>query len=302
MPSYEFVTVNVFTDRRFGGNPLAVLPDAAGLSDAQMQVLAREFNYSETTFVLPPEDPRHTARVRIFTPAAEMPFAGHPNVGTGYVLASRATSTPEHFTFEEGAGLVRVHILREPGGRPEGARISAPQALSIGAAVSIETVAACASLAPGDIVTTAHDPLVASVGTPFVIAEVASLAALARATPDLAAFRRAAQDAGEASGRFNLHLYVRVDGDATRLRTRMFAPLVGVLEDPATGSANATLAALLTSLAPGDNVRLAYDIAQGEEMGRPSRLLATASKTPEGPVLATIAGSCVDVMHGRVLV
>ena len=300
MPSYEFVTVNVFTDRRFGGNPLAVLPDAAGLSDAQMQVLAREFNYSETTFVLPPEDPRHTAHVRIFTPAAEMPFAGHPNVGTGYVLASRAASTPEHFTFEEGAGLVRVHILRNAGGGPEGARISAPQALSIGAAVPVETVAECASLAPGDILTTAHDPLVASVGTPFVIAELASLAALARATPDLAAFRRAGQDAED--GRFNLHLYVRVDGDATRLRTRMFAPLVGVLEDPATGSANATLAALLTSLAPGDNVSLAYDIAQGEEMGRPSRLLATASKTPEGPVLATIAGSCVDVMHGRVLV
>ena len=298
MPSYEFVTVNVFTDRRFGGNPLAVLPDAAGLSDAQMQVLAREFNYSETTFVLPPEDARHTAHVRIFTPAAEMPFAGHPNVGTGYVLASRAVSSPEHFTFEEGAGLVRVHILRNTGGGPEGARISAPQALSIGAAVSIETVAECASLAPGDILTTAHDPLVASVGTPFVIAELASLAALARATPDLAAFRRAGQDAED--GRFNLHLYVRVDGDATRLRARMFAPLVGVLEDPATGSANATLAALLTSLAPGENVSLAYDIAQGEEMGRPSRLLATASKTPEGPVLATIAGSCVDVMHGRV--
>ena len=102
----------------------------------------------------------------------------------------------------------------------------------------------------------------------------------------------------ELAGRFNLHLYARLDGEATRLRTRMFAPLAGVLEDPATGSANATLAALLTSLAPGDNVDLAYDIAQGEEMGRPSRLLATARKTAEGPVLATVAGTCVAVMRG----
>jgi trans-2,3-dihydro-3-hydroxyanthranilate isomerase len=300
MPSYEFVTVNVFTDRRFGGNPLAVLPDATGLTEAQMQTLAREFNYSETTFVLPPADARHTAYVRIFTPAMEMPFAGHPNVGTGYVLASRAATTPEHLTFEEGAGLVRVHILRGADGRPEGARISAPQALSIGVAVPTDTVATCASLEPGDIVTTAHEPLVASVGTPFVIAEVASVATLARAMPDLGAFRRAAHAIEELSGQFNLLLYARVEGEATRLRARMFAPLAGVVEDPATGSANATLAALLTSLAPGDNVSLAYDIAQGEEIGRPSRLLATASKTPEGPVLATVAGSCVPVMHGRV--
>lgn len=300
MPSYEFVTVNVFTDRRFGGNPLAVLPEATGLTDAQMQTLAREFNYSETTFVLSPADPRHTARVRIFTPASEMPFAGHPNVGTGYVLASRAAATPEHFTFEETAGLVRVHILRDNAGRPEGARIAAPQALSIGVAVPTETVAACASLQPGDIVTTAHDPLVASVGTPFVIAEVANLAALGRAMPNLTAFRNAVRAVGELSGRFNLHLYVRLDGEATRLRCRMFAPLLGVTEDPATGSANATLAALLTSLAPGDNLKLAYDIAQGEEMGRPSRLRASASKTAEGPVLASVAGSCVDVMRGRV--
>ena len=300
MPSYEFVTVDVFTDRRFGGNPLAVFPEAAGLSEAQMQALAREFNYAETTFVLPPEDPRHTARVRIFTPATEMPFAGHPNVGTGYVLATRATDLPEHFTFEEGAGLVRVHILTGAGGRPEGARISAPQSLSIGVAVPTAMVATCAGLALEEIATTAHEPLVASVGTPFVIAEVTSVAALARAMPDLAAFRRAAHAIAELSGRFNLHLYARVEGDATRLRARMFAPLVGVVEDPATGSANAALAALLTSLAPGDNLALAYDIAQGEEMGRPSRLLATARKTPEGPVLATVSGACVGMMQGRI--
>jgi trans-2,3-dihydro-3-hydroxyanthranilate isomerase len=299
MPSYEFVTVDVFTDTRFGGNPLAVFPSAAGLTDAQMQALAREFNYSETTFVLPPEDPRHTARVRIFTPTTELPFAGHPNVGTGYVLATRVAPLPEHFTFEEDAGLVRVHILKGADGRPNGARISAPQALSIGIAVPTGMVAECASLELEDIATLAHEPLVASVGLPFVIAEVASVAALTRAMPDLDAFCDVADAIDELSGRFNLLLYARVDGDARRLRTRMFAPLADIVEDPATGSAAAALAALLTSLAPGDNVDLAYDISQGEEIGRPSRLLATARKTGEGPVLATVAGSCVNVMHGQ---
>ena len=106
MPAYEFVTVDVFTDRRFGGNPLAVFPNARGLTDEQMQALAMEFNLSETTFVLPPDNPQHHAKVRIFTPRAELPFAGHPNVGTGYVLAQRDDNPPEHYVFEELAGLV----------------------------------------------------------------------------------------------------------------------------------------------------------------------------------------------------
>ena len=302
MASHDFVTVDVFTAQRFGGNPLAVFPRAEGLTDAQMQAIAREFNLSETTFVLPPADPRNHARVRIFTPTNEMPFAGHPNVGTGFVLACAMDNPPEHLTFEEIAGLVRVHILRGPDKQITGTRISAPRALSIHDAVSTETAAACASLSVSNFLTTAHPPLVASVGTEFVIAEVATLEALVRATPDIAAFRAAAAKAGApAHGqtlRFALLLYVRVGGEATRLRTRMFAPLGGVLEDPATGSANAALAALLTSLAPGEDVALHYEIEQGVEMGRPSLLLASARKTAEGPVTATIAGSCVPVMRG----
>lgn len=298
MPSYEFVTVDVFTDRRFGGNPLAVFPEARGLTDVQMQAIAAEFNLSETTFVLPPDNPQHDARVRIFTPKAELPFAGHPNVGTGFVLARRMARAPEHFTFEEGAGLVRVHPLRDPAGALSGARIAAPTSLSIGDSVPIELVAACAGLSPDDVATGAHMPLIASVGTPFVIAELASVAALWRAAPDLRAFRDAAARVPEFAARLSLHLYARVDGEATRLRARMFAPLAGVIEDPATGSANAALAALLTSLAPGTNVTLAYDIEQGEEMGRPSRLYATARKTGEGPVSASIAGDCVPMLRG----
>lgn len=298
MANYDFITVDVFTTQRFGGNPLAVFPNAAGLTDEQMQAIAMEFNLSETTFVLPPNDPRHHARVRIFTPKAEMPFAGHPNVGTGYVLATLDAKPPEHYTFEEIAGLVRVHILRGKGGAIEGSRISAPRSLSLDVAIPTDLVAACASLPEKAIVTTAHKPIVASVGTPFVFAEVASLDALASASPDLTAFRRGAAQFSAVAHRFNLMLYCRRGDTVTELRTRMFAPLSGVLEDPATGSANAALAALLTSLAPGDNLALHFDIEQGVEMGRPSKVIAGAVKTAEGPVESTVAGSCVPVMRG----
>jgi trans-2,3-dihydro-3-hydroxyanthranilate isomerase len=297
MAVYEFVTVDVFTERRFGGNPLAVFPDAQGLNDDQMQSLASEFNLSETTFVLPPDNPQHHAKVRIFTPRAELPFAGHPNVGTGYVLAQRDANPPEHYVFEERAGLVRVHILRVSG-TVAGARISAPKALSVDIHIPADVVAACAGLAEDDILTRAHLPLVASVGTPFVIAELANAEALSRANPDIGAFRDAAARFTDIGTRFSLHLYVRRDGDATRLAARMFAPLGGVLEDPATGSANAALAALLTSLAPGETADLSYEILQGVEMGRPSQIIASARKTAEGPVLATVEGFCVNVMRG----
>lgn len=299
MTDYAYETVGVFTSAQFGGNPLAVFPDARGLSDAQMQAIAREFNLSETSFVFPPEDPRHTAQVRIFTPANEVPFAGHPNVGTGFVLARRATAPlPEHFVFEEKAGLVRVHIQRDAAGVPSGARIAAPQSLQVRDDVPVADIAALAGLPESAIDTTDHTPLVASVGTNFVIARLTSLENLAKAVPDLSAFRRlvAARPAWE--GRLSLHLYALRDGSATQLRSRMFAPLAGIPEDPATGSANAALAGLLTSLAPGDDVEMGFEIEQGIEMGRPSLILATARKAAEGPVSVSIAGDCVPMMKG----
>src|SRR6187402_1450550 len=124
MPTFSFVTVDVFTDRRFGGNPLAVFPDARGMSDTDMQSLAAEFNLSETTFVLPPADPANTARVRIFNRRSEMPFAGHPNVGTGWVLAQQGRAKVGKLRFEEIAGLVEVQVA------PDGVTIAAPQPLS----------------------------------------------------------------------------------------------------------------------------------------------------------------------------
>ncbi len=284
MRAFAFVTVDVFTDRRFGGNPLAVFPDASGLSDREMQALAAEFNLSETTFVLPPDDPAHTARVRIFTPRHELPFAGHPNVGTGYVLASIGRDHDGRLLFEEEAGLVEVTAERDSANTLTGAIIAAPQPLSVEPGPSVEQVAACASLDPTRIRTVAHRPVLASVGTPFVIAEV-DPAALTAAAPELASFRALTGTA--------LHLYAREGG---HLRARVFAPMSGIPEDPATGSANATLAALLLSLT--DDAGASFAITQGVEIGRPSLLRAAARRTVDG-IRATVGGSCVPVLRGE---
>jgi len=287
MRRFAFVTVDVFTDRRFGGNPLAVFPDAQGLSDADMQSLAAEFNLSETTFVLPPADPANTARVRIFNRKAEMPFAGHPNVGTGWVLAGLGRATNGVLRFEEIAGLVEV---RAEAGQ---VTIAAPQPLSLGPEMPVGLLAACVGLEDADVVTRNHRPVSASVGNSFVIAEVTG-AALTRATPDLARFKQAAA-AYTAMGpnRLPLYLYAH-DGD--QVRARMFSPLSGTIEDAATGSAATPLAALLLSL--GKQAEGRYEIVQGVEMGRPSRLLCTAKRRDDG-IRATVGGGCVPVLTGE---
>src|SRR3954451_10099672 len=146
----RYITVDVFTDRVFGGNPLGVVLDAGGLSTEQMQAGATEFNYSETTFVLPPADPAHDAQVRIFTVRKELPFAGHPNVGTAFVLATQAKTPPLRLLFEEIAGLVPVEI-RQEGGTSVGAELTAPQPLMRLSTVSAEQVEACLSLSAFDI-------------------------------------------------------------------------------------------------------------------------------------------------------
>src|SRR5690349_17568466 len=162
MARFSFITVDVFTDTRFGGNPLAVFPDARGMTDADMQALAAEFNLSETTFVLPPADPANTARVRIFNRRSEMPFAGHPNVGTGWVLAKQGRASNGRLRFEEIAGLVEVEV-------GEAVTIAAPQPLSLGPEMPVDLLAGCVGLAASEVVTTAHRPLSASVGNAFVI-------------------------------------------------------------------------------------------------------------------------------------
>lgn len=296
MARYRFLTCDVFTDTRFGGNQLAVLPDARGLSPAQMQQVAREFNFAESTFVLPSET--HTRTVRIFTPANEMPFAGHPNVGTAFVLASIGEfgplgADPLQVTFDEHAGPCVVSIATR-GGRIW-CELTAPQPLAIGPECSVELLADAVSLRPGDIVTTQHEPRVASVGAPFLFAELRDTDALAAARPNLEALE-AVSHAGLPG---YVHLYVRSSDDFD-LRARMFAPEAGVLEDPATGSANVALAAMLAQDAPATDGEFAWRIAQGVEMGRPSVLDARAIKQGGRVVSAHIGGSCVPVMEGTI--
>ena len=183
----RYITVDVFTDRAFGGNPLAVVLDAEGLSTEAMQAIATEFNYSETTFVLPPRDKAHDAEVRIFTVRSEIPFAGHPNVGTAFVLASRAKTPPARLLFEEKAGLVPVEIT-SANGKVTNAELTAPQPLKRLTQVPVEKAAACLSLSAADIRTDRHVPHIISVGLPFLAVEIASREALKRAKPNADAF------------------------------------------------------------------------------------------------------------------
>jgi trans-2,3-dihydro-3-hydroxyanthranilate isomerase len=298
----NFVTVDVFTDRQFGGNPLAVVADARGLTSEQMQAIAAEFNLSETTFVLPPQDAANTAQVRIFTPRAELPFAGHPNVGTAFVLAGAAAgaarpATGDTMVFEEKAGLVRVQLLRD-GSAVMGARLAAPQGFSIGKTISGEIVASACSLAETDIDARAHEPCVASCGTPFIFAAVTSRAALAAARPRSEIFAQHVP-ATLATG---IHLYLEAATPMADIEARMFAPLYGVTEDPATGSANVALIALLATLRAEPDLRLERKISQGVDMGRPSLLAASAEKRAGKIVAAYIGGSCVPVMRGVIAV
>jgi trans-2,3-dihydro-3-hydroxyanthranilate isomerase len=295
----EFVTVDVFTERRFGGNPVAVVLNGDGLTTAQMQSIAGEFNLSETTFVLPPKEAAHTAEVRIFTPKAELPFAGHPNVGTAFALANRGSAygrpIGDPLLFEEKAGLVPVELLKD-GGTLFGARLTAPRPLSRGENVPIDVVAAACGIAVDDIEMRHHVPCVASCGTAFIFAELKTRRALAAAQPRPEIFAQHFP----VDGATGIHLYV-FDGDAgVDIRARMFAPLHGVPEDPATGSANVALAGLLASLRPGPDLSLHLRIAQGFEMGRPSLLDASAEKRAGSVVETRIGGRCVPVMAGTI--
>ncbi len=308
----RYATTDVFTDRIFGGNPLAVVLDAEHLSSSQMQSIALEFNYSETTFILPPDDAAHTAKVRIFTPRIEVPFAGHPNVGTAFVLARdtrfAAATARGHFLFEESAGLVPLTLLRESGS-VVGAELRAPQSLSRKSTVPREIAAACLSLDPPDIAMQLHPPQVISVGLPFLAVELCSRDALRRSKPDIAAHAALLPlDGADA-----VFAYWRAPDESREavLHARTFAPLDGVMEDPATGSACAAAITLLTSLESNDRsgdggtvsdrTESAWRIHQGVDLGRPSLLLGRTT-IREGAVIDTfIGGRCVSVLEGSFL-
>jgi trans-2,3-dihydro-3-hydroxyanthranilate isomerase len=292
----RYVTIDVFTQQMFGGNPLAVVLDAEGLSTAQMQAIAREFNYAETTFILAPSNTDHAAQVRIFTPKIEVPFAGHPNIGTAIVLGrdieERGGPVIDRLIFEELAGLVPMRLFREAG-MIAAAELTAPEPLSIRSSVSVEDVAACLSLAPRDINIDVHAPQVLSVGLPFLVTEVRLRESLAKAKPHLPAHERVLPTVGTDA----VYAYVRGSG-AGELHARCFAPLDATPEDPATGSATAATIALLASLHPDMDAEMHWRIEQGVDMGRPSLLQGRTVKRAGMVTAVYIAGQAVPVMRG----
>jgi trans-2,3-dihydro-3-hydroxyanthranilate isomerase len=295
---YRFYTCDVFTDTRFGGNPLAVLPDAEGLSSQEMQQIAREFNYSESTFVLPSKK-EYTRHVRIFTPTQEVPFAGHPNIGTAFTLASMgelgSIDAETNIVFEEKAGLVPIKIRKTNGSI--WCELKAPEALSIGQTMRLDLVVSALSLSPEDIETGNHQPQVASVGLPFIMVELKNRAALESARPYIPAM----EEIHEQGIMPDLHVYTPVK-DEFDIRTRMFAPLDGIPEDPATGSANCALVAMLSHYKPERDGQFRWHIAQGVEIGRPSVLEARTEKQAGTVTGVWIGGDCKMVTEGYIKV
>lgn len=293
--SYQYYICDVFTEDTFGGNQLAVVPNATGLDTEQMQKIAREFNFSESTFVFPAEQ-GNDYKVRIFTPSREVPFAGHPNIGTAYVLSQIGMLTPQQpIVFEEKAGLVKIAPAI---GTSDNASfgLTAPETFSLRQTFSAQLLADALSLNLEQIQTSTHMPVVASCGLAFILVELASVEALQNAKVNLAGF-----EALEALGVMpDIHVYCK-SADEFDIRCRMFAPFDGVNEDPATGSANCALAGLLAHFNDAEQGVYQWRVAQGVEMGRPSVLLASATKE-QGKVVATgVSGSAVMFANGQLL-
>ena len=290
----EFETCDVFTTTRFGGNPLALVYGADGLETEALAAIAREFNLSETVFVLPPEREPADVRLRIFTPALELPFAGHPNVGAAVMIARRIGHAGDVLVLEQPAGHVTAWLTREAGGAPVAAEVEAPRPLTLGVSLDRAAIAACACLPLSAIHVNAHPPLLAGCGVPFAIAEVEDVAQLAAATPDILAMRKLFGPLASPPVGLLLHTPLGV----ARRRARMFAPLNGIVEDPATGGANVALAGLLLHLAGGS--ALALEVEQGAEMGRPSLLILAARREADGTIRVRVGGGVVPVSRGMI--
>jgi trans-2,3-dihydro-3-hydroxyanthranilate isomerase len=290
MTEFRYYTCDVFTHRPFGGNQLAVLTDARGLDDRAMQAIAREFNYSETTFVHPPADPRHTCSLRIFTPGGELPFAGHPTVGTAFVLASTgAVPGTNDIVFEEGIGPVHVRIERA-GGQVVACTLTAAQAPRRVATINQRVrLAAMLGLGADDVAARAE---VWSCGVPFTVIPLATVEALRRARLDHGRWSRLL---GEHEGR-KVYPLARVD-DAT-WHVRMFAPSLGVAEDAATGSAAAALAGWLVARQPEARGTRRWRILQGADMGRPSEIALEADVMDGAVTAVRVGGRCVMMAEG----
>jgi trans-2,3-dihydro-3-hydroxyanthranilate isomerase len=293
----RFVTLDVFTGRRFAGNPLAVVLDAEGLEATAMQAIAREFNLAETVFILPPQDASHRARLRIFTPATELPFAGHPTIGTAVVLSRVDGGGAHDFVLEEGIGPIScvTASVDDERGRARFQLARLPEEL--GEAGSHETISAALGLAPEEIDFDQFRPSLWSAGISFTFVPVRSLNAIRRCQPRLehwdAAFTR--------HERSSAYVFCRetVEADSA-FHARMFAPRLGVYEDPATGAAAAAFAGALLRFAPPPEGEHDFVIEQGYELGRPS--LITLSLTVRNHQLAGagIGGDAVAATEGTI--
>ena len=297
MSKYEYYICDVFTQQKFSGNQLAVITDAEGLSDHDMQNIAREFNFSESTFVFPSEK-ENTRKVRIFTPRSEVPFAGHPNIGTAFILAETGIfgdfAQSIDVVFEEKAGNVPIKINKDHCGYIW-CELSAPAPLSLGKVATVDLASEVLSIAAGDINVTTHYPQVASVGLPFLFVELQSLEALSQAQIDLTKLQRLLQEGFPSY----IHIYCR-DVKDFDIRCRMFAPLDGVPEDPATGSANAALIALLSHCDQRSDLEDKWKISQGSEIGRPSVLHGRAQKIGGTVTEVNLGGYSVMVCKGTI--
>lgn len=296
---YRFYTADVFTNQRFGGNQLAVFPDATGLSPELMAQIAREFNLSETVFVFPPDDPAHTRRLRIFTPGMELPFAGHPTIGAAYVLAATGAiptqAAETRIIFEEGVGPVPVSIFGAAG-QPKSAILTAAQLPEFGPpAPDTDALAALLSLEAAELLTGAYAPQAVSCGVPFLFVPVRDRVTLARVRLNRE------QWASLLAGWWAPHVYVltfdpgRPDCD---LRARMFAPAMNIVEDPATGAAAAALAGYLGSRETETTGTFRWLVEQGIEMGRPSLLEVAADKVDGTFTAVRVGGASVLVSEG----
>jgi trans-2,3-dihydro-3-hydroxyanthranilate isomerase len=305
--TYHYYWLDVFTQQVFGGNQLAVFPEAQGLSDAQMQAIAREFNISETVFLLPPQSAAATRRARIFTPGRELPFAGHPTIGAVHVLATIGrgphTSPPRQVVLEEIVGPVPVSIEEQSGGalfiQLSAARAPEFRTLTINPA----TFAPPLNLEPADF----ESPLpagIVSCGSPFVILPLKNADALRRARLNPDAWRTlvASGALGTTDPAWTEHVYPITNDASVRpadLRVRMFAPALGIVEDPATGSAAASLAAHLAKHATRPDGTLRWTVEQGIELGRKSTLYLEADKNDGDVMSVRVGGYAVTVSEGE---
>jgi trans-2,3-dihydro-3-hydroxyanthranilate isomerase len=296
-----FHTLDVFTDRAFGGNPLGVFPDATHLPSELMQMIARQMNLSETVFLGPPESDRGTARVRIFTPAVEVPFAGHPTVGSAIFLASggagerQAGSDEVTLVLEENVGAVPVKVHFEEG-RPVFAQFTTalpPEHRPCGLAPA--DLAALVGLQPADIGPDGLSPEMVSCGLPYLIVPVRSLDSIRRAELDTIRWRSMVADG------WAHHVYLvcpESEGEGVDMHVRMFAPGSGVPEDPATGSAAAALGGYLSAVDGRAEASLAWTLEQGLECGRPSLLYVEADRAGGVTAAVRVGGSAVAVSEG----